>query len=85
MRRTEVENREVAADDAAADGLALALAGAAGAVAGEGVRGIRGNECGDEEVNLLLPSLRRRRTRPLVATPWRMVRKQIEEAAQCVQ
>ncbi len=32
-RLTEVENREVAADDAAADGLALALAGAAGAVA----------------------------------------------------
>ena len=30
---TEVENGEVAADNAAADGLALALSGAAGAVA----------------------------------------------------
>ena len=39
--RTKIEHREVAADDAAADRLALALAGAAGAVA---VR--RGEACG---------------------------------------
>ena len=38
---TEVENGQIAADDAAADRLALALAGAAGAVA---VR--RGEACG---------------------------------------
>ncbi len=73
---TEVENGQIAADDAAADRLALALAGAAGAVAERGGGGVR-----DEEElggvgggwDLLLPSLRRRRTRPLVATPWRRV------------
>ena len=32
-KRTEVEHREIAANDAAADRLSLALAGAAGAVA----------------------------------------------------
>ena len=71
---TEVENGQIAADDAAADRLALALAGAAGAVAAR--RGEAGGAGGDGEgcvADLLLPSLRRRRTRPLVATPWRRV------------
>jgi hypothetical protein len=48
-RLTEVENREVAADDAAADGLALALAGAAGAVAEGREWGVEGWGGGERE------------------------------------